>query len=99
VSKTRKAEREDSGDEVMSEYMNVMEETDCDFCGEKCMVVRLYVEAMGFEDDMAICICLSCLLKAVGLLETELDSGMNEYELEEETRMLEADKLCAGSLF
>lgn len=63
----------------------------CSYCGGKEQAtVQLCVEAWPHDSTI---ICLSCLLKAVGLLETELDSNMNECELEEETKMLEAESV------
>ena len=53
----------------------------CSYCGGKEQAtVQLCVEAWPHDSTI---ICLSCLLKAVGLLETELEAESETIEVEE----------------
>jgi len=71
----------------------------CDFCDAGAQdIVSLCWKGVGDERQSIVYICLSCLLKAVGLLEMELDLSENESEPEEETKVLEAEKFSEGLL-
>ena len=56
----------------------------CSFCeGGIQAVARLYWRDIFSEQEDILYICLPCLLKAVGLLETELEAESETIEVEE----------------